>query len=62
MLITIPPLSGTVAAHKLLPAPLAIIGVFVSCANLTIFETSRVFLGATITSGRPSNIGVASRL
>lgn len=62
MLMTIPPFNGTVAAHKLLPAPRAIIGVLVSCANLTILETSAVFLGATITSGNPSNIGVASRL
>ena len=53
MLSTMPPESGTVAPHKLLPAPRAIIGVLVSAANLTTLATSSVFLGLTITSGSP---------
>ncbi|CAB4556284.1 unannotated protein [freshwater metagenome] len=62
MLNTMPPCNGTVAAHKLLPAPRAIIGVFDCRANLTTSLTSAVECGVTITSGNPLNKGVASRL
>ena len=62
MLKTIPPFNGTVAAQRLLPAPLGIIGTLFWAANLTIFTTSSVFCGETITSGSPSNRGVASWL
>ena len=53
MLKTIPPFNGTVAAHKLLPAPRAMIGVLVLAANFTISTTSWVDLGVTTTSGNP---------